>query len=156
MTAQHTRKGQELTNLILETFRLNGALLSAGDKLVKDIGLTSARWQVLGAIALENRPLTVAQIGRRMGLTRQAVQRLVNELEASGVLEFQENPDHKRAKLVTLTRQGERAFSRADRRQVEWSNGLGEGIRLNDIRTALTVLRSISTRLQQDAGDEGD
>lgn len=155
MTRQHTKKSQQLTDLILETFSLNGALLSAGDRLVQDIGLTSARWQVLGAIALEDRPLTVAQIGRRMGLTRQAVQRLVNELEASGVLAFKENPDHKRARLVALTKQGERAFSRADQRQIDWSIGLAEGISQRDIGTALTVLRSINGRLRrQDANDE--
>ena len=37
-----------ITDLILETFRLNGQLLAAGDALVSDVGLTSARWQVLG------------------------------------------------------------------------------------------------------------
>ena len=41
-----------LTDLVLDVFRLNGALLASGDTLVKDLGLTSARWQVLGAIAL--------------------------------------------------------------------------------------------------------
>ncbi len=155
MTRQRTRKGQVLTDLILETFSLNGALLSAGDQLVKDIGLTSARWQVLGAVALEERPLTVAQIARRMGLSRQAVQRLVNELAAGGVLMLRENPDHKRAKLVALTKRGEVAYAEADERQVEWSNGLAVGISQRDIENALTVLQSINTRLQQDANEEG-
>ncbi|MDJ0939801.1 MAG: MarR family transcriptional regulator [Woeseiaceae bacterium] len=141
--------------MILETFSLNGALLSAGDQLVKDIGLTSARWQVLGAVALEERPLTVAQIARRMGLSRQAVQRLVNELAAGGVLMLRENPDHKRAKLVALTKRGEVAYAEADERQVEWSNGLAVGISQRDIENALTVLQSINTRLQQDANEEG-
>jgi hypothetical protein len=49
-----------VTQLVLETFRLNGCLLIAGDALVADIGLTSARWQVLGAIALSPMPLPVA------------------------------------------------------------------------------------------------
>ena len=68
------------TDLILETFRLNGSLLAAGDAMVADLGLTSARWQVLGAIALSPVPLPVAHIARNMGLTRQAVQRLINEM----------------------------------------------------------------------------
>jgi hypothetical protein len=53
----HTPAGAATTELILETFRLNGLLLEAGDRLVADIGLTSARWQVLGAIALAPVPL---------------------------------------------------------------------------------------------------
>ena len=39
-----------LTDLVLEVFRLNGRMIASGDSLVAKIGLTSARWQVLGAI----------------------------------------------------------------------------------------------------------
>src|SRR4029077_9673093 len=64
MTAQNT-----ITDFVLETFRLNGRLLASGDALVADLGLTSARWQVIGAVALSPVPLSVAQIARNMGLT---------------------------------------------------------------------------------------
>lgn len=59
---KRTAKGEALTEIILETLRFNGALLSAGNKLTKPHGLTSARWQVMGAIDLEGKPLTVSQI----------------------------------------------------------------------------------------------
>ncbi|MGA9320678.1 MAG: helix-turn-helix domain-containing protein, partial [Xanthobacteraceae bacterium] len=95
-----------ITDLVLETFRLNGRLLAAGDALVGDLGLTSARWQVLGAIALSAVPLSVAQIARNMGLTRQAVQRLANEMQGDGLVRFAPNPHHQRAKLVLLTPAG--------------------------------------------------
>src|ERR1700727_4094070 len=85
-----------ITDLVLETFRLNGRLLASGDVLVADLGLTSARWQVLGAIALSPVPLSVAQIARNMGLTRQAVQRLVNEMDAAEMVQFRPNPHHHR------------------------------------------------------------
>ncbi len=49
----------------------------AGDQLLAEFGLTSARWQVLGAVALSGAPQPVASIARNMGLTRQAVQRVV-------------------------------------------------------------------------------
>ena len=48
---QWTEEGGAVTQLILDVFRLNGRLLIAGDRLVGELGLTSARWQVLGAIA---------------------------------------------------------------------------------------------------------
>ena len=140
---RRTPTGQRLTELILETFRLNGALLSRGDSLVRDIGLTSARWQVLGAIALEGRPLSVAQIARRMGLSRQAVQRVADDLEAAGLTAYRENPDHKRAKLVALTRQGESAFARADARQAAWVNGIGRGLNAARVVDALRLLRLV-------------
>ena len=68
MNQSHTDAGARLTDLILQVFELNGALLEAGNTLVRDIGLTSARWQVLGAVAMTGTPLSVAQIARRMGL----------------------------------------------------------------------------------------
>ena len=103
-----------VTDLVLEVFRLNGELIAMGDAMVAEIGLTSARWQVLGAIALSNTPLPIAQIARNMGLTRQAVQRVANELEAEGFVRFAPNPHHQRAKYVLLTRKGEAAYADCD------------------------------------------
>ncbi|MFC6050148.1 MarR family transcriptional regulator, partial [Methylobacterium hispanicum] len=61
------------SGLAIEVFRLNGDLVEGGDALVRDLGLTSARWQVLGAVALSPVPLPVAHIARNMGLARQSV-----------------------------------------------------------------------------------
>ena len=75
---KRTPKSEVLTALILEIFQLNGTLLAAGNQITKPHGMTSARWQIMGAIELAGQPLTVSQIARRMGLTRQAVQRIAN------------------------------------------------------------------------------
>ena len=74
MTAEWRRitEGDAATAVVLEIFRVNGLLLAAGNKVAAQEGLTAARWQVLGAVALAGQPLTVPQIARRMGLTRQA------------------------------------------------------------------------------------
>ncbi|MGD0850664.1 MarR family winged helix-turn-helix transcriptional regulator, partial [Bradyrhizobium sp.] len=99
-------KSGTLTDLVLEIFRLNGLLIASGDALVADIGLTSARWQVVGAIALQQGRAPVAHIANAMGLTRQSVQRIADELARAGIVEFRDNPHHKRARLVTLTAKG--------------------------------------------------
>ncbi len=144
----HTRAGHDLTDLILETFRLNGRLLAAGDELGSDLGLTSARWQVLGAV--RDAPLTVAQIGRNMGLTRQAVQRVANVLAEEGHVDFVSNPDHRRAKLVRLTGAGDAALTEISRRQVEWSNKLAKGMRAETIHEAFVVMQTLRHRLESD------
>ena len=48
--AKRTPEGDALTSLVVDLFRLDSLLLTAGDRLVAPLGLTSARWQVLGAI----------------------------------------------------------------------------------------------------------
>jgi DNA-binding MarR family transcriptional regulator len=143
-----------LTELILEVFRLNGRLLAAGDRLVGDLGLTSARWQVLGAVALAEAPMPVAWIARNMGLTRQAVQRIVNELIGEGALALAANPHHRRAKLVVLTDRGKRLYQAIEKRRLPWADALAEGLTPRTIASALATLRTLREGLE-DSDDRG-
>ena len=95
--------------LIREVMRLNGALITLGDGLAHPFGLTSARWQLLGVIA-DTGPRTVSAIARDMGLARQSVQRLVNQMTGEGILELVDNPHHRRARLVAITARGQVAL----------------------------------------------
>lgn len=144
-----TPESEALTNLIVEIFRLNGALLLEGNRLAEPFGLSSARWQVLGAIELAGRPLTVAQIARRMGLTRQGVRRVVNDLEELGMVVFSPNPDHRRAPLVSLTAGGAESLAGTDRAQSRWANALAEGLTERQVTRALELLRTVRERLER-------
>jgi len=149
--------GQDaVTSLVLETFRFNGCLLASGDTMVADLGLTSARWQVIGAISLAEAPLPVAHIARNMGLTRQSVQRLANDLERDGLVRFAPNPHHQRAKLVLLTRKGEAAFAAAMKRWGPLANALGAGLNARDLKLATATIRAMRQHLGQTEGDGND
>ncbi|WP_299961988.1 MarR family winged helix-turn-helix transcriptional regulator [uncultured Roseobacter sp.] len=154
---QWTEAGEAVTALILDVFRLNGRLQLAGDRLVAELGLTSARWQILGAIAYAAQPESVAWHARTMGVHRQGVQRIVNELEKEGVLEFQPNPHHKRAHLVVLTAKGRKLFEAAIALQIPWVNDLSKGLSPDNIATAQAVIGVLKSRLQDasNAQDEG-
>jgi DNA-binding MarR family transcriptional regulator len=145
----HTPAGQALTDLILAIFRLNGRLLVAGDRLVADLDLSSARWQVLGAIALAATPQPVAWLARNMGLNRQGVQRIVNEMRDEGLLELQPNPHHRRAHLVVLTKRGKEAFEAAARLQAPWVNALAKDVSVKEIMSTHRVIAALSERLEQ-------
>jgi DNA-binding MarR family transcriptional regulator len=116
---------------------------------VGDLGLTSARWQVLGAIAQADSPEPVARLARKMGLARQGVQRIVNELAAEGLAEFRPNPHHRRARLVTLTAAGEAAYAAASARQAPWANDLARGLPPGEIDTARALLQRMRARLEE-------
>ncbi len=141
------RTRDALTGLVLEVFRLNGDLLAAGDALVRDLGLTSARWQVLGAVALSPVPLPVAHVARNMGLTRQAVQRVVDDMLEQGLVRLEPNPHHRRAMLVVMTEQGAAAYGRAIERQEQWADELAAGLAPDDVEAAGTLLRALQDRL---------
>ena len=154
-TIKRTRGGDALTSLVLDVFRLNNLLLTAGDRLVAGLGLTSARWQVLGAVMDAERPQPVAWLARNLGGNRQNVQRIVNDLQGEGLVAFEPNPHHRRAQLVVLTDKGRRAYDAAIRLQVPWINTLSDGLLLKDIETARRVVATVRGKLESNDGTEG-
>lgn len=150
----HTPAGNAFTDVVLELFRLNNRLLASGDRLVADLGLTSARWQVLGTIAAADRPQPVAWLARDMGANRQNIQRIVNDLEKEGLVEFRANPHHRRAQLVVLTHDGRQAYDEAMDLQTAWINRLTDGLRVSDIETTQKVITTLRRRLED--GSDGE
>lgn len=138
-----------LSALFLDIFRANAALVAAGDQLVAPLGLTSARWQVLGSVAMAASPQPVAHIARDMGLARQSVQRLVNELVDAGLVELRDNPHHRRAKHVCLSDRGQATFVSIHKLQRPWVDGLADDMDVARIEAAAEVLRALRSRLEQ-------
>ncbi|MEJ5083246.1 MULTISPECIES: MarR family winged helix-turn-helix transcriptional regulator [unclassified Ochrobactrum] len=142
------KKGEALTDLILTMFRANNLTLLWGDRLVAPFGLTSARWQVLGAIVLSERPQPVAWIARDLGANRQNVQRIVNDLHQEGIVVYEPNPHHKRAHLVVLTDKGRRAYDAAINAYNPRVDALAEGLSVEDIKTAHRVVATLRNKLE--------
>jgi DNA-binding MarR family transcriptional regulator len=145
---KRTPAGEALTNVVLDLFRLSSLLLTAGDRLVAGLGLTSARWQILGAIASTERPQPVAWLARDLRANRQNVQRIVNDLLKEGLVVFDVNPHHRRAQLVVLTEKGKRTFEAAMELQAPWVNGLSDGLSIKDIETVYRVVTALRRKLE--------
>ncbi|MCP5139132.1 MAG: winged helix-turn-helix transcriptional regulator [Chromatiales bacterium] len=152
--SKQTPGGRALTDVVLELFRLSSRMLTAGDRLVAGLGLTSARWQVLGTIVAAERAQPVAWLARDMGGNRQNVQRIVNDLATEGLVAFQPNPHHRRAQLVVLTDKGNAAFGAAMNVQTPWINQLAGGLRVADVKTTHEVLSTLRRRLEANSEAE--
>ena len=144
----HTKSGKAFTNLIFEIFRCNGMLLSTGDRLTEQLHLSSARWQVLGAV--EQGSLPVAQIARNMGLARQSVQRTADILAKEGIIVYTPNPDHKRAQLVSLTPSGRLVMKKLGRGQILWANRITANTSAAEIEAAVKLIKKLRLRLAAD------
>ena len=151
---KRTPAGEALSNLILDLFRLNSLLFTAGDRMGAGLGLTSARWQILGAIVTTERPQPVAWLARDLGAARQNVQRIVNDLQRDGLVTFETNPHHRRAQLVVLTDKGRHAFDAAMRLQLPWVNRLSDGLSMKDLESTSRVVSTLRGRLE--SGQEPD
>ena len=146
---RRTPAGDALTGVMLDFFRLNSLIQTSGDRLVARLGLTSARWQILGAIVAAERPQPVAWLARDLGANRQNVQRIINDLHRDGLVAFETNPHHRRAQLVVLTEKGKRAFDDAMELQAPWINNLSDGLSVKDIATVDRVVKALRAKLEE-------
>ena len=144
-----TEAGELLTEVILTTFRLNGRLMEAAQQFAAEGGLTAAWWQVLGGVLDE--PRSVAEIGRRMGMTRQGVQRVADLLVERGLAEYRPNPNHRRAKLLACTEAGYWAIRRIALVVRPWGNGIGEDVGADELRAALATMQRLVAVIEAQA-----
>lgn len=149
-----TPSGDALTDLILDLFRVNNLILTWGDRLVAPLGLTSARWQILGAIVAADRPQPVAWLARDLGANRQNVQRIVNDLTKEGLVRFEPNPHHRRAHLVVLTDKGQQTYDYAISLYDPRVNALADEFPLEDIRRAGRVMKALRKKFEGDENEE--
>lgn len=141
--AVHYPKRVLFLDLVLSVFRLNGLLISEGDAMTQKLGLTHARWKVIGAIALSNNGLTVPGIARVLGQSRQAVQRITDVMVEDNLLEYRPNPRHKRSVLVTLTEEGKKTYTMLREVQDPWAIKNTEDIPTEELDTALRLVRRL-------------
>ncbi len=154
MMEQHHEDANPFTRLILEIFRVNGGLIEAGDRLCAPVDLSSARWQVLGVV--EHGPAPVAHVARSMGLARQSVQQTADALKRNGLIEYRQNPHHRRAKLMCMTPAGREALDYVQDRLAEWSTEIQSELDLDSLETALALLRQVGDILDDDKEERAE
>lgn len=148
MQSCQSNQKDALTQIIINIFRVNTHLLEKGDGLVTPLGVTSACWRVLGAIALCDQAPTCQKIVEYMGITRQGAQKQINIALKDGLIASVLNPRHKRSPIYELTRLGRDSYKKAMKLQEIWANALAQGIALKDLQTTLDVLGKLDKLLQ--------
>jgi DNA-binding MarR family transcriptional regulator len=131
----------ELPLLVAEVFEAAGALRRQGDEIAAMAGQTQARWQVLSV--LSDGDWTVPRVARRLGVTRQAVQRTVHALAADGLVVTVLNPDHQRSVLVRLTDPGQQALAAISAEARARHDEIAPNVGHEDLVIARAVLRAL-------------
>jgi len=72
------------------------------------------------------------------------MQRLADELAAEGLVEFIDNPRHRRSKLVRLTRKGDARYRELSARFLAIASTMGAGLSEADIRKTSEIVRRLS------------
>ncbi len=135
------------SHLLRECFRINRRLVTAVGQLTHGTEITGAQWGVLGAFGASDGLLTVAGAARRLGLARQGVQRVADLLEKKGLIEYRQNPQHRRAKLAQVTVTGKKLLDQLQQRQSHWARHAAGALDVEQVEAATKLVRFVSGRL---------
>lgn len=143
MTSSQSDQEALFTRVILQIFQTNGQMIAWGDQFTHQFGVTSARWQMLGALFMATAPLTAPQIADRMGVTRQGAQKQLNLLLTEGLISKKTNPDHKRSPFYQLTETGDALYQQIAAKWQKHTESIGQEISPDEQELVLKVLKKI-------------
>jgi DNA-binding MarR family transcriptional regulator len=155
-SSSHVSTDEQLlmSGIAKTVYRLNGHVLSIAEELAGPVGLTGAWWQVIASVLRE--PMSVADISRFIGNTRQAVQRIADRLVEEGLVDFHDYPAHARAKLLTPTEKGRSAVRAIAPAHVELANRLATSYGKEKLAHLLELMEDLEVVLEDVAASKED
>lgn len=140
----------ELGPRIAEVYHLLGPLYRAVQRRVEDdesvMGMSVGVRAVLDELNW-SAPATVPTLTARLDLSRQFVQRMVNEALEAGWIQRQPNPDHRRSPLLGLTGRGQEAIDGVVEREHALMGRTPGGLTDDDLDATMRVLRAMRSAL---------
>jgi DNA-binding MarR family transcriptional regulator len=97
---------------VVSVMRAEQIFLRRATDTLRPLGLTFARYQVLGMLRWAG-PLTLGAVGHRLWITPGTVTSSVDRLEAADLCRRASHPTDARATLLEITAKGRRLFDRA-------------------------------------------
>jgi DNA-binding MarR family transcriptional regulator len=136
-------KAEAVAELMLEVAQCFFKIRALGQKTGFITGWGGGAFGFMRSLALLG-PLTVPQIAQMRPTSRQRMQRLANELAAEGLVEFIDNPKHRRSKLVRLTPKGDAHYRELNARFLLIASTMGVALSEADIRKTTEIVRQLS------------
>lgn len=143
-------KGEAIADMILEVAQFFFRVRAVGQKTGLITSWGGGAFGFMRSLALVG-PLTVPEIARMRPTSRQRMQRLADELVAEGLVEFIDNPRHRRSKLVRLTREGIARYRQLNSRLLKIASTMGADLSEADIRKSVEIVRRLSDEMRDTA-----
>jgi DNA-binding MarR family transcriptional regulator len=140
-------KGEAIAELMLEVAQFFFRIRAVGQKTGFITSWGGGAFGFMRSLALLG-PLTVPQIAQMRPTSRQRMQRLADELAAEGLVEFIDNPQHRRSKLVQLTPKGDTGYRESNARFLAIASTLGVGLSEGDVRRTREIVRRLSDEVK--------
>ena len=125
-------------------------LLKEGGKQIGSIQSSGSYWGMLRSLKLEG-PQTVPQIARSRPVSRQGIQKLANEMVKEGLIEFIDNPAHKKSKLLRITAKGEELFQDLTKQNAQAAEFLAQELKVDvsELEVAVKVMSQLRDKLKK-------
>ena len=128
--------------LVADIYEAAGLLRRFGERTADTEGQTQARWQILSVISTGD--WTVPMAADRLGTSRQAVQRIANDLVTDGLAHFDDNPRHRRSPFLRLTPEGHDTLDAITKRSRERTAVLLKDLPAIDVEAVRVSLQQIT------------
>ena len=99
-------------------------------------------------------PQTVPQLGRALWITRQGIQRIVDEAKQLGYVETRANPGHKRSHLIALSEKGSATYRDVHDAELTRIDRMAAPLSVEDLEATVRVLAHVVLELQAMAADD--
>ena len=142
-SASASSRGEAIADLMLEIAQFFFRLRALGQKTGLITSWGGGAFGFMRSLALLG-PLTVPQIAQMRPTSRQRMQRLADELASEGLVEFVNNPEHRRSRLVRLTRKGEARYRTLNAQLLKMASAMGDGLSETDIRKTIAIVQQLS------------
>jgi DNA-binding MarR family transcriptional regulator len=143
-----TGKGEAIADLMLEVAQFFFRIRAVGQRTGLITSWGGGAFGFMRSLALIG-PLSVPQIAQMRPTSRQRMQRLADELAAEGLVEFIDNPRHRRSKLVRLTRKGDARYRELSARFLAIASTMGAELSEADIRKTTEIVRRLSDEAKE-------
>lgn len=145
--------GKDVHEFFRELFKLHGTMDSIVDVIHESTGMTTPKRNILHILKRSGQA-TVPDLAHTLGVSRQFVLKTCNELDEEGLLEFRDNPRHKRSKLAGITPEGERLLNETQARENDLVSALLPGLKSSQINAAAALMRTIRERIENGCFEE--
>lgn len=143
--------GEALHELFRELFALHGVLNNLMDEVHEQAGMSTPQLKVM-RILDEAGESTVPEAAARLGISRQFVQNVYNDLAGLGFIGYRDNPRHKRSRLAKLTESGRDAYQLTRQKEDQIIESALPGISREEADDARKLLARIRENLEHVRG----
>ncbi len=144
-----SKEGSTLFELIFEIHRTHVKLMAMSDTVARSLGTTASRSLTVSVISGRSEPITVSEISRLMGVSRQHTQRTTDALVEKGLVEYLPNPNHRRAKLVRATDRGHALVEKLTQLGTTWVNETAVKLNQSGNVAALETLQHLRAQISE-------